>query len=159
MRRWGICSTIVQTNKLFTILLGGRYEMFYFAYAVNMSKKRMAQIAPESKPKFSVVLPNYRIIFTGYNREWKGGTATIQPFKGQRVHGAVYDITEADLKKLDRQEDYPMTYNRFKVTVWTENDEAVEAIAYIKKEQSSESKPSPEYFALISQGFKDWDID
>ncbi len=133
--------------------------MNYFAYASNLNKKLMLQKAPESKPKFPAVLPNYRIVFTGYNREWKGGTATIQPFKGQKVYGAVYEITEADLKKLDRREDYPMTYNRFKVTVWTENDDQVEAITYIKKEQSTESKPSPEYLAKISQGYRDWDIE
>jgi gamma-glutamylcyclotransferase (GGCT)/AIG2-like uncharacterized protein YtfP len=133
--------------------------MNYFAYASNLNKKVMLQKAPESKPKFPAVLPNYRIIFTGYNREQKGGTATIQPFKGQKVHGAVYEITESDLKKLDRSEDYPMTCNRFKVMVWTEDDRAVEAITYIKKEQSNESKPSPEYFAVISQGFRDWDIE
>jgi gamma-glutamylcyclotransferase (GGCT)/AIG2-like uncharacterized protein YtfP len=133
--------------------------MNYFAYASNLNKKLMLQKAPESKPKFPAVLPNYRLVFTGYNREWKGGTVTIQPFKGKKVPGAVYEITEADLKKLDRHEDYPTIYNRFKVTVWTEDSEPVEAVTYIKKEQSTETKPSAEYLASISQGYRDWDIE
>ena len=70
----------------------------------------MRQRCPDAKPKFSAVLPNYKLVFTGWSREWHGGKATIQPFKGAKVKGAVYEISEMDLKKLDRFEGYPGTY-------------------------------------------------
>jgi gamma-glutamylcyclotransferase len=133
--------------------------MYYFAYGSNLNRKQMLQQCPGSKPKFSVVLPNYRLIFTGWSRQWKGGTASIKPFRGEKVKGAVYEISEGDLKKLDGFEDYPTTHDRLKVFVWTEESDSVEAVTYIKKEQSPETKPSPEYAAIIQQGYRDWDIE
>ncbi len=133
--------------------------MYYFAYASNLNRKQMAERAPGSKLKFSAVLPNYKLIFVGWSRQWKGGVASIKPFKGEKVKGAVYEVTDSDLKKLDRYEDYPTSYNRFNVMVWTDDGDPVEAVTYIKNEQSPESKPSPEYLAVIRQGYRDWDIE
>jgi len=133
--------------------------MNYFAYGSNLNKKQMVARAPESMPKLSATLPNYKLIFTGYSRSLKGGTASIKPFRGQKVMGAIYEITEADMRRLDKYEDYPTTYNRINVTVWNERNEPVEAITYIKKEQSTETKPSPEYLNIIRQGYKDWQIE
>jgi gamma-glutamylcyclotransferase (GGCT)/AIG2-like uncharacterized protein YtfP len=133
--------------------------MHYFAYASNLSRKQMAERTPGSKPKFSAVLPNYRLIFVGWSRQWKGGVASIKPFKGDKVKGAVYEISENDLKKLDKYEDYPTTYNHLNVMVWTDDGDPMEAITYIKNEQSPEAKPSPEYLAVIRQGYHDWEIE
>jgi gamma-glutamylcyclotransferase len=133
--------------------------MNYFAYGSNLSKKQMNERVPGNKPKFTAVLPNHKLLFAGYSRQWKGGTASVKPFRGQRVEGAVYDITEDQFKKLDRFEDYPMTYDHLKVTVWTDSDQQIEAVTYIKKEQSPETKPSAEYLAAIRQGYRDWDIE
>jgi len=119
----------------------------------------MRQHCPDAKPKFSAVLPNYKLVFTGWSREWHGGKATIQPYKGAKVKGAVYEISEADLKKLDRFEDYPGTYTHLNVMVFNEDDVAVKAITYVKTRQEEESKPGPEYMAVIKQGLKDWELE
>lgn len=133
--------------------------MYYFAYGSNLNRKQILQRCPASKPKFSVVLPNYKLIFTGWSRQWKGGIASIKPFRGEKVKGAVYEISETDLKKLDTYEDYPTTYNHLNVIVWTEDGDSLEAVTYIKKEQSAEAKPSREYIDVIQQGYRDWDIE
>lgn len=133
--------------------------MFYFAYGSNLSKKQMAMRCPDCKARLSAILPNYKLIFTGFSRTWKGGTASIKPFRGEKVRGAIYEISEADLKKLDKFEDYPGTYDRINITPWTDDGDPIEAITYIKKEQSQETKPSPEYIAAIRQGYKDWQIE
>lgn len=131
----------------------------YFAYGLNLSKKQMSSICLDSIPRISVVLPNYKLIFAGYSRNWNCGTASIKPFKGQRVNGAIYEISPADLKKLDTFEGYPLLYDRINITVWTDTGSSLQAIAYIKKEQTPESKPSPQYLSLIMQGFRDWQIE
>jgi gamma-glutamylcyclotransferase (GGCT)/AIG2-like uncharacterized protein YtfP len=133
--------------------------MIYFAYGPNLNRKHMAEKCPGSKPLYSVTLPNYKLIFTDWSREWRGGVASIKPVKGDKVTGAIYEITDIDLNKLDRYKGYPVRYNRLKVTVWTDDGDPVEAITYIKTEQSQETKPSPEYLKIISQGYKDWDIE
>ncbi len=133
--------------------------MDYFAYASNLSKQQMLKRCPEAKPKFSAVLPNYKLIFSGWSREWHGGTASIQPFRGSKVVGAIYEISEKDLQKLDRFEDYPNTYDHATIMVFNEDDVAVKAITYINRRQADETKPSPEYLAIIRKGYKDWELE
>jgi gamma-glutamylcyclotransferase len=133
--------------------------MDYFAYASNLSRAQMRQRCPDAKPKFSAVLPNYKLLFTGWSREWHGGKATIQPFKSAKVKGAVYEISEADLRKLDRFEDYPGTYTHLNIMVFNEDDVAVKALTYVKTRQEEETKPSPEYVTIIKQGYRDWELE
>ena len=131
--------------------------MYYFAYASNLNRKQMTERAPDSKPKFIATLPNFKLTFTA--RAVKpGGVASITPFRGEKVLGAVYEISEKDLKRLDGYEGYPTIYDRRKVTVWKETNEAVEAVTYIKIDQSRALSPSPEYLAVIQQGYRDWQL-
>lgn len=132
--------------------------MNYFAYASNLNRKQMAERCPDSKPRFMATLPNYKFIFTGWSRKRRGGVASIKPFKGDKVMGAVYEISDRCLRMLDRHEDYPISYNHLNVVVWTETGEPVEAVTYIKIDQSEETQPSPEYLAVIQQGYRDWQL-
>jgi len=98
-------------------------------------------------------LPNYKLVFTGWSRTWHGGVATIKPFRGEKVHGAIYEVSEACLRQLDK---YEVGYTRFNVTVFDEDNRPVSAVTYIKSGQLEESLPSKEYAAIIRQGYRDW---
>ncbi|MCX6009810.1 MAG: gamma-glutamylcyclotransferase [Chloroflexi bacterium] len=132
-------------------------EVYYFAYASNLNRKQMTERAPDSKPKFIATLPNFKLTFTARPGQ-QGGVASITPHRGEKVLGAVYEISERDLKRLDGYEGYPTVYDRRKVTVWTETNEPTGAITYIKIDQSREALPSSEYLAVIQQGYRDWQI-
>jgi gamma-glutamylcyclotransferase len=129
--------------------------MLYFAYASNLSKKRMQEHCPGSKPMFVAVLPNYKLVFTGWSRKWRGGKATIKSFRGERVRGAIYEATDACLRQLDK---YETGYTRFNVTVYDEYNQPHQAVTYIKSGQLEESSPSQEYGEIIRQGYRDWGI-
>ncbi len=130
----------------------------YFAYASNLNRKQMKERCPDSVPKVTAVLPNYKIVFAGWSRQFRGGVATIKFSRGDKVRGAVYEISARDLAKLDAYEGYPRDYNHLNVTAFDPDDEAIQAITYIRTGQAEESKPSPEYLAVIQQGYKDWRI-
>lgn len=132
--------------------------MYYFAYGLNLNRKQMLRACPDSKPKFRADLPNYKLIFTGWSRKWRGGVASIKPFRDKKVLGGVYEISKRDLRLLDEDEGYPALYDRLNVLVITEDGDPLEAITYIKYTQSEETKPSGEYLAVIRQGYKDWAI-
>jgi len=132
--------------------------MFYFAYASNLSLKQMSERCPDAQPKFTATLPNYKLIFTGWARRWRGGVASIKPLRGEKVIGALYEISDRDLRLLDKYEGYPTIYNRMDVVVFTEDGDPVKAVTYVKAEQSEETRPSREYVAIIQQGYKDWEI-
>ncbi|MDD5189879.1 MAG: gamma-glutamylcyclotransferase [Dehalococcoidales bacterium] len=132
--------------------------MYYFAYASLLNKAKMQKICPDAKPRFQAVLPNYRLTFSGWSRDLKTSTANIIPFRGERVMGGVWEISEDDLQKLDRFEDYPTTYDHVNVLVLNDLEQATKAMAYIKRRQSDFAKPSAEYLAVIRQGYHDWGI-
>ena len=130
--------------------------MHYFAYGSNLSRKQMLERCPGGKPRFTASLPNYKLIFTGWSRKWRGGTASIKRFKGERVTGALYEVSEGDLKLLDKHEG--SEYGRLNVLAVTEDGDPVEAVTHIKRELSEETQPSREYLAIMRQGYKDWGI-
>ncbi len=132
--------------------------MHYFAYGSNLNKEQMLERCPDSKPLFVATLRNYKLVFVGWSRQWRGGITSIKPFRGERVLGALYELSDRDLRRLDSYEGYPGNYNRLKVTVFDEDSEPVEAITYIKSQQSEETQPSKDYLSLVQQGYRDWNI-
>jgi len=132
--------------------------VLYFAYAHDLNKKQMKERAPESRPRVTAILPNFRLVFLGWSRQWKGGLATIRGVHGGKVAGGVYEITDKDLRRLDNLEGCPRESNRINITVFTEDGDALKAVTYIKTGQAEETKPSPEYLAIIQQGYREWGI-
>ncbi len=132
--------------------------MYYFAYASNLNKKQMRERAPESKPMFVATLPNYKLVFAGWSRRWRGGIAAILLSRDDKVLGALYEVSERDLRRLDSYEDCPRSYSRINVTVFNEDGNAVGAVTYIKAGRLEETPPSKEYLAVIQQGYRDWEL-
>ena len=129
--------------------------MYYYAYASNLNKKQMQTRCPDSRPLFTAVLPNYKLVFTGWSLEWRGGKATLISSRGDKIRGAVYEVSEICLRKLDG---YEAGYSRLNVTVFDEDNEPHQAVTYIKSGQIEETIPSQEYGAIIRQGYRDWGI-
>jgi gamma-glutamylcyclotransferase (GGCT)/AIG2-like uncharacterized protein YtfP len=130
-------------------------KTLYFAYASNLSKKQMQERCPDCRSRFTAVLPNYKLVFAGWSRAWHGGTATIKSFRGEKVHGAIYEVTDACLRQLDK---YEVGYSRLNITVFDEDNQPHKAVTYIKSGQLEETLPSKEYAAVIKQGYRDWGI-
>ena len=129
--------------------------MYYFAYAGNLSRKQMRERCPDSRPAFVATLPNYKIIFVDWSRKWRGGIATIKSSRGDKVRGALYEVTDACLRQLDRQE---AGYSRLNVTVFDEDNEPHQAVTYIKSGSMQEAEPSQQYGEIMRQGYRDWGI-
>ena len=132
--------------------------VLYFAYGSNLNKKQMKERVPGSIPRLSAVLPNFKLVFLGWSRQWKGGTATIRSSRGDKVAGGVYEVTDRDLRRLDGFEGYPRESDRINVNVFTEDGQALKVVTYVKTARAEETKPSPEYVAVIKQGYRDWGI-
>ena len=130
--------------------------MYYFAYGTDLGHETMKKICPDCKPLFPAELPNYKLAFTGWERKWRGGIATIRPFRGGRVMGGVYEISDRDMKLLDRQQGYPTRYDWLNIIVIPKGGDPVEAVTYIRREQSEETEPSKQYLEAMRKGYDDW---
>ncbi len=114
----------------------------------------MLERCPDAKPLSTAVLPNYKLIFAGWSRQWHGAVATIKLQRDERVRGAIYEVTDACARRLDKYEGD--TYQRLNITVFDEDDEPAPAFTYIKTGQLLDGQPSKEYLAVIQQGLRDW---
>ncbi len=130
--------------------------MYYFAYASNLSRKQMSERAPSAKVRFSATLPNYKLIFSGWSRNWRGAVASIQQSRGDKVLGGIYEISEQDMARLGQYEG--PEYTTANVMLFKDTGETIEAVTFTRKRQQDEGKPSAEYLAVIKQGYSDWNL-
>ncbi len=135
-----------------------KQRIYYFAYGQYLSKKKMLERCPDSKPLYRAALPNYRLIFTGWSRQWRGGTPSLVHTRGEKVAGAVYEVSERDLRRLDEAEGYPRETTRLNVIVFDEDGNPTEAVTYIKTGRMEEGKPSLEYATILKEGYREWGI-
>jgi hypothetical protein len=82
--------------------------MWYFAYGSNLNIRAVTEWCrhygnrvPALKPGKPAVLDNYRLCFPIFSEYYGGGIADIVYDPGKYVAGALFDLSEADLKILD----------------------------------------------------------
>lgn len=125
--------------------------MKYFAYGSNMNPQRMRERKIHYTSRIQASLPGYSLKFNkvASRNPFEGYTNIVPEAKGV-VEGVLYEIQEADLKKLDKYEGYPDNYDRQKVKVLTATSQE-EAIAYIACPDKIREglKPTREYLAHL----------
>jgi len=123
--------------------------VWYFAYGSNLDMDRLRERIGEWQDDKRATLKDYRRTFDSR------GKADILEQKGERVWGAVYKVTEAQLKILDDRFE-GVRRNIYK-RVWVNvecNEKTEPAIAYVKVEKTSFHPPSDEYLSYILRGLK-----
>jgi gamma-glutamylcyclotransferase (GGCT)/AIG2-like uncharacterized protein YtfP len=120
------------------------YPGWYFAYGSNMNHAQMAARCPTA-----------RFIKPYYLRGWQldfACHATVVPRRGAVVPGAIWHITDDDLRALDRYEGYPTYYTRRR---WRQDDDYF----FFYEMTPDTGTPSAGYVRGILQGYRDCGID
>ncbi|MDZ4992105.1 gamma-glutamylcyclotransferase [Clostridium perfringens] len=123
--------------------------MVYFAYGSNLSLEQMKRRCPEAIPMVGVHLEDYKLVYNKY--------ADIIPCQGERVYGAIYELSINDLKNLDEFEMYPHLYEKIDLKVQDSNGIFYEAFAYVMVEKGNKL-PEDGYLDIIKKGYQDWNI-
>jgi gamma-glutamylcyclotransferase len=118
--------------------------VLYFAYGSNMASDA-GLLGPAR-------LDGYRIGLTRRSIRWGAGVLDIVAAPGESVWGAVYELDEADLERLDAREGAGFAYRRIEV----ELEDGRRAIAYEVMDKEPEPVPcAPEYRALVLEGARE----
>ncbi len=132
----------------------------YFAYGSNINMRQMKQRCPSAEFYAKAILREYQLAFPLFSEKWGGGVAGICSKKGGHVEGVVYEMSEEDLKKLDKFEGVDKgLYHRIKVKVIIENGSSLETWTYSpNSDDKSSFPPSIKYIETICEGAKEHNL-
>ena len=134
----------------------------YFAYGSNLDLPQMKRRCPSSKLISKGSLPGYRLVFNKYSSGWGGGVADVVQAKGFEVWGLVFEISDTDLKRLDRYEgcykDQTSLYERWKAVINTPKGQISDVWVYTVVEKQKFVRPTPVYLQIIRDAAARWNF-
>lgn len=128
-------------------------KRYYMAYGSNLSMEQMAVRCPDAKVVGPAVLGGWRLLFKG--------CATIEPCEEKNTPVLVWEISERDERNLDRYEGFPSFYYKKELEVEVfplqgREPEKLTAMVYIMDEKHSCRAPSPYYYRVLEEGYRDF---
>ena len=126
----------------------------YFAFASNLSERKMKERGVKFLSRERAVLPGFRFEFTASWKDDKFAYGNITPDENSVVQGALYVCEKESMADMDRQHDEGNRFHRIIVQVEKKNGEVVEATAYQADEKYVKDglKPSEVYLNEILEG-------
>lgn len=133
----------------------------YIAYGSNLNIPQMRVRCPGARIIGTSVIPDYELLFKGSKT---GSYLTIEPWEGGRVPVAVWEVTAADERSLDRYEGYPVFYHKvgmeLEVTLSGSSEvRTLEGFAYVMYADRPLGVPTNSYFITCAQGYRSFGFD
>lgn len=137
--------------------------MLYFAFGSNLDPDQMESRCPDHRVVGLAALHDHRLAFPLYSERWSGGVASVALAHGLTVWGVLYELSEADVARLDGFEgfkgpgDQHNVYDRQLLTVELVRPDdgsvprRVRAATYVAH-PSNPSPPSRRYLEAILKG-------
>jgi gamma-glutamylcyclotransferase (GGCT)/AIG2-like uncharacterized protein YtfP len=123
----------------------------YFAYGSNLDPEQMQWRCPDALAISAASLDDWawRIGGRGY--------ATVSPSPGHHVWGAIWNVSDSDLARLDRYEGVAGGLYRREPILVLANDQFVETHIYIEN-YDDHGVPRPDYLEGIIAGARWFDL-
>ena len=135
-------------------------KRYYLAYGSNLNIHQMRYRCPTAKPIGITAIPDYELLYKGSGT---GAYLTIEPKKDGLVPIAVWEVTEADEKRLDAYEGCPTFYYkkelRLPVKLRNGKTKKVDAFIYIMHEERRHGIPSLTYIRTCEEGYRNFGFD
>ena len=128
--------------------------MHYFAYGSNINPARLLDRKVEYISRKKGILQNYILVFNKRaKRNPKEGYANVIQSTNSIVEGALYEVAEKDILKLDKYEGYPKHYSKQTVSI-NVGGVNLDAIVYVATSDflGEGLKPTQEYLNHILAG-------
>ena len=129
----------------------------YLAYASNMDPKTFQRRCPGAKPLGRARLPGYRLAFSRYSRQRRGGSADVVVEASSTVWGVLYEVDDVCLASMDRVEGVPIAYRRERVTVFDDAGKSHDVMTYVANKTGG-FLPSRSYMEVILRGAREYGL-
>lgn len=129
--------------------------ILYFAYGSNMNPRRMSERGINIVKPISCSLAGYKLIFNKKAKDGAFAYANIQiSCEDDFVEGILYQLSNEDIKKLDRFEGFPNHYDKKSLSVVCSDGKNVQALTYIANGNMIKNglKPKKEYLNHLLAG-------
>lgn len=131
-------------------------KKLYVAYGSNLHLEQMRFRCPDAKVFGTGVLKNYSLTFWGNARG--NGVATVLPGADTDVPVALWEISTADEKNLDRYEGFPYLYRKENIDVLMSDGSTVTGMVYLMN-HGQPTYPSDYYYNVIASGYRSFGFD
>jgi len=116
----------------------------YFAYGANTNLDAMKTRCPGATPVAPALLKGFKLVFRG--------VADVVSDPKAEVFGALWTITAADEKALDRFEGFPMLYVKRFVRMKLDG-KTRSVMMYVMRDRSWEDEPHETYLRTLRHGY------
>jgi len=130
-------------------------KRYYLAYGSNLNVQQMFHRCPTARIIGTSKIPDYRLLFKGSKT---GAYLTIEPKEGSSVPVAVWEVQEADERRLDIYEGYPTFYYKEELHlpitgIRSGKVRMRNAFVYIMHEDRPLGTPSARYLRTCYEGY------
>lgn len=136
-------------------------KRYYVAYGSNLNIGQMKRRCPEARVIGTSMIEDYQLLFKGSRT---GSYLTIEPKEGARVPVAVWEVTEADERALDRYEGFPDFYYKKEMVLPIKGIRSGKirkrkVFVYIMHEDRPLGLPSSYYLNVCRDGYQSFGFD
>jgi gamma-glutamylcyclotransferase len=129
-------------------------HVLYFAYGSNLNGAQMRSRCRGARRVGRAVLPNHALAFGGFSCRWGGAVASVVRARGERVEGLLYELDDADVRRLDGFEGHPFAYVRVVRFVVAEDGRRRRVVTYVQREEAlSPSSPPRGYLGVLRRAY------
>ena len=129
---------------------------YYIAYGSNLNVEQMKWRCPGARAISTATLKNYRLMFKGSQT---GAYLTIEKYSKGKVPVVVWEVTDRNIKALDRYEGYPNFYYKKDIRIKCDDGHFRDCFAYIMHERNSIEAPHMYYVETCLEGYQHFGFD
>ena len=136
-------------------------KRYYLAYGSNLNVRQMVYRCPTARIIGTAEIPDYQLLFKGSKT---GSYLTIEPREGCTVPVAVWEVGEADERRLDVYEGFPTFYYKKELKlpitgIKTGKVRLRDAFVYIMHEDRPLGVPTAHYLQVCYEGYDYFGFD
>lgn len=136
-------------------------KRYYIAYGSNLNIPQMRFRCPDARIIGTANLDGWELLFKGSKT---GSYLTIEQKAGSTVPVAVWEVSEADERNLDRYEGFPTFYYKSELNLTIKGIKSGKlrnrrVFVYIMHEDRPIGKPSHYYLSTCIDGYKSFGFD